>query len=267
MTKLYLSSPLSNKDIDDPSGGRNGLFVKKLCLIDCARLAESVWVPAITDRCRSPEFGVILTKLRELREPKFQKTTETSFSLFAPKIWTCDCSWNSWIGQFRRNSSPGVTVNFLIDYRESSMQLSWRQGNELPGLEINCSILIISDDWLVVKRMCSSSDYTGSESWENSKCVQYFDKNWIKQDLISTRLSGIHPASVIFSQDRVTAGLWATEPPESEQKPNPQQSLHFPFILSFFQKVDWIIPVDLLLIAPVYFGPGSPGEPSNYFAI
>ena len=263
MTKLYLSPLLSNKDIDDPSGGRNGLFVKKLCLIDCARLAESVWVPAITDRCRSPEFGVILTKLRELREPKFQKTTETSFSLFAPKIWTCDCSWNSWIGQFRRNSSPGVTVNFLIDYRESFMQLSWRQGNELPGLEINCSILIISDDWLVVKRMCSSSDYTGSESWENSKCVQYFDKNWIKQDLISTRLSGIHSASVIFSQDRVTAGLSQC----SEQKPNPQQSLHFPFILSFFQKVDWIIPVDLLLIAPVYFGPVSPGEPSNYFAI
>ena len=42
VTKLYLSPPLSNKDIDDPSGGRNGLFVKKLCLIDCARLAESV---------------------------------------------------------------------------------------------------------------------------------------------------------------------------------------------------------------------------------
>ena len=47
--------------------------------------------------------------------------------------------------------------------------------------------------------------------------------------------------------------------PESEQKPNPQQSLHFPFILSFFQKVDWIIPVDLLLIAPVYFGPVCSG--------
>ena len=122
--KTVFKPRLSNKDIDDPSGGRNGLFVKKLRLIDCARLAESVWVPAITDRCRSPELGVILTKLRELWEPKFQITTETSFSLFAPKIWTCDHSWNSWIGEFWRNVSPGVTVNFLIDYCESFMQVS-----------------------------------------------------------------------------------------------------------------------------------------------
>ena len=150
---------------------RNRLFVKKLCLIDCARSAESVGVWCVSPgNYRQMLVSGVLTALPELGSSS-QKTTETSFNGEPHKYECAVLTTFRELGKriFLEKFLPESPRTFWLN--TASLSWSWattrRQENELPGLEINCSILIISDDWLVVKRMCSSSDCTGSESWEN----------------------------------------------------------------------------------------------------
>lgn len=176
--------------------------------------------------------------------------------------------------EFWRNSSPRVTVNFLIDYCESFMQVSnnlklktgkWTtwSGNKLFHLD-NFPMI----DWLLSE--CVPRQTAQEAARRVGKIQNVFNiSTKIESDKIWSQLGypGFSRPPLFSPRIGLLLLGWASEP-TGERAKTKYTVTSFSFHSEFLPKsCDWIIPVDLLLIAPVYFGPGCPGEPSNYFAI